>query len=98
MTKSNNKGIVFSTSSPLKRKPPKILRISFSGVVGCSSQGYYDQEQANLHGNKTVLAELWDEHPTTPEKEIRSILGGFLFSIQVVGWLIENQEIVTIHR
>ncbi|WP_086350355.1 ABC-F family ATP-binding cassette domain-containing protein [Candidatus Enterococcus clewellii] len=44
------------------------------------SIGYYDQEQANLHGNKTVLAELWDEHPTTPEKEIRNVLGSFLFS------------------
>lgn len=44
------------------------------------SIGYYDQEQANLHGNKTVLAELWDEHPTTPEKDIRNILGSFLFS------------------
>ena len=42
--------------------------------------GYYDQEQANLHGTKTVLAELWDEHPTTPEKEIRTVLGQFLFS------------------
>lgn len=42
--------------------------------------GYYDQAQAELHGNKTVLAELWDEHPTTPEKEIRTVLGGFLFS------------------
>lgn len=44
------------------------------------SLGYYDQEQAQLHGNKTVLEELWDEHPTTPEKEIRTILGSFLFS------------------
>ncbi|WP_321385581.1 ribosomal protection-like ABC-F family protein [uncultured Enterococcus sp.] len=44
------------------------------------SIGYYDQEQANLHGNKTVLAELWDEHPTTPEKDIRNVLGSFLFS------------------
>lgn len=42
--------------------------------------GYYDQGQADLHGNKTILAELWDEHPTTPEKDIRSVLGGFLFS------------------
>lgn len=42
--------------------------------------GYYDQEQANLHGTKTVLAELWDEHPTTPEKDIRNVLGSFLFS------------------
>ena len=42
--------------------------------------GYYDQEQANLSSGKTVLAELWDEHPTTPEKDIRSILGSFLFT------------------
>ncbi|MGX6961736.1 ribosomal protection-like ABC-F family protein [Vagococcus xieshaowenii] len=42
--------------------------------------GYYDQEQSDLRSNKTVLQELWDEHPTTPEKDIRSILGSFLFS------------------
>lgn len=42
--------------------------------------GYYDQGQADLHTNKTILAELWDEHPTTPEKDIRSALGTFLFS------------------
>ncbi|MEO1771125.1 MULTISPECIES: ABC-F family ATP-binding cassette domain-containing protein [Enterococcus] len=44
------------------------------------SIGYYDQTQAELSGNKTILAELWDEHPTTPEKDIRTVLGGFLFS------------------
>lgn len=42
--------------------------------------GYYDQEQASLHDSKTVLSELWDDHPTTPEGDIRSILGSFLFS------------------
>lgn len=42
--------------------------------------GYYDQEQAQLHSTKTVLAEIWDEHPMTPEKDIRSVLGSFLFS------------------
>lgn len=42
--------------------------------------GYYDQEQANLNSKKSVLNELWDEHPTTPEKDIRSILGSFLFT------------------
>lgn len=42
--------------------------------------GYYDQEQRNLNDKKTVLSELWDEHPTTPEKEIRTILGSFLFT------------------
>ncbi|RFU63132.1 ABC-F family ATP-binding cassette domain-containing protein [Peribacillus glennii] len=41
---------------------------------------YYDQEQAELFSNKRVLNELWDEHPLKPEKEIRTILGNFLFS------------------
>ncbi|MEK4666127.1 ABC-F family ATP-binding cassette domain-containing protein [Niallia sp. FSL R7-0271] len=42
--------------------------------------GYYDQEQAELHSNKRVLNELWDEFPLRPEKEIRTVLGNFLFS------------------
>ncbi|MDN7243023.1 ABC-F type ribosomal protection protein [Planococcus sp. N028] len=42
--------------------------------------GYYDQEQANLKGNKLVLNELWDDYPQINEKDIRGILGRFLFS------------------
>lgn len=42
--------------------------------------GYYDQEQAKLNSNKTVLAELWDEWPLMNEKDIRTVLGNFLFS------------------
>lgn len=42
--------------------------------------GYYDQEQENLTQNKTILNELWDEHPTMNEESIRSLLGSFLFS------------------
>lgn len=42
--------------------------------------GYYDQEQANLKGNKLLLNELWDDYPQINEKEIRGILGRFLFS------------------
>ncbi|GMA46733.1 ABC-F family ATP-binding cassette domain-containing protein [Tetragenococcus muriaticus] len=41
---------------------------------------YYDQGQEELNQNKTILAELWDEHPTTPEVDIRRMLGSFLFS------------------
>ncbi|KGR76889.1 ABC-F family ATP-binding cassette domain-containing protein [Ureibacillus manganicus] len=41
---------------------------------------YYDQEQAKLTGNKPVLKELWDEWPLMNEKDIRTILGRFLFS------------------
>ncbi|MBB6451017.1 ATP-binding cassette subfamily F protein 3 [Geomicrobium halophilum] len=44
------------------------------------SVGYYDQEQAQLNPKKTVLDELWDEHPQVIEKEIRTVLGRFLFS------------------
>ncbi|MDP4086560.1 MAG: ABC-F family ATP-binding cassette domain-containing protein [Bacillota bacterium] len=44
------------------------------------SIGYYDQEQAELTSNKRVLNELWDEHPLKNEKEIRTVLGNFLFS------------------
>ncbi|MDN6639180.1 MAG: ABC-F family ATP-binding cassette domain-containing protein [Tetragenococcus sp.] len=42
--------------------------------------GYYDQGQEDLNQNKTILEELWDEHPTTPEVDIRRTLGSFLFS------------------
>lgn len=42
--------------------------------------GYYDQEQAELSSNKTVLQELWDDYPMMMEKDIRTVLGNFLFS------------------
>ena len=44
------------------------------------SIGYYDQEQATLNSRQTVLEELWSEHRTTSEREIRTVLGSFLFS------------------
>ncbi|MCJ7841365.1 ABC-F family ATP-binding cassette domain-containing protein [Lederbergia sp. NSJ-179] len=44
------------------------------------AMGYYDQEQAELSSNKTVLQELWDHYPLKEEKEIRTVLGNFLFS------------------
>ncbi|MGX7263158.1 ABC-F family ATP-binding cassette domain-containing protein [Enterococcus crotali] len=68
-------------STLLKSIIGNIPFIKGTATLGTNVQiGYYDQEQANLHGTKTVLAELWDEHPTTPEKDIRNILGSFLFS------------------
>jgi ATP-binding cassette subfamily F protein 3 len=42
--------------------------------------GYYDQELGNLNSRKDVLHELWDEHPTMMERDIRTILGSFLFT------------------
>lgn len=42
--------------------------------------GYYDQEQNLLNDKKTVLNEVWDDHPSLPEQDIRTLLGSFLFS------------------
>lgn len=61
---------------------------SFTGTIhyGTNVQiGYYDQEQAKLHSNKSVLQELWDEWPLLNEKDIRNVLGRFLFSGDDVG-------------
>ncbi|GKU85258.1 ABC-F family ATP-binding cassette domain-containing protein [Niallia sp. NCCP-28] len=56
---------------------------SFTGSISFGSNvmiGYYDQEQAELSSNKRVLNELWDDFPLKNEKEIRTVLGNFLFS------------------
>ncbi|TGB01498.1 ABC-F family ATP-binding cassette domain-containing protein [Halobacillus salinus] len=50
-------------------------------MIGTNVQiGYYDQEQTNLNSKKTVLNELWDDYPMKNEKDIRTVLGNFLFS------------------
>jgi ATP-binding cassette subfamily F protein 3 len=61
----------------INKIPPRTGTIHFGSNV---TVGYYDQEQANLRSNKRVLNELWDEYPLLPEKEIRTVLGNFLFS------------------
>ncbi|PKG22717.1 ABC-F family ATP-binding cassette domain-containing protein [Niallia nealsonii] len=56
---------------------------NFTGSISFGSNvmiGYYDQEQAELSSNKRVLNELWDDFPLKNEKEIRTVLGNFLFS------------------
>ncbi len=42
--------------------------------------GYYDQHQAHLHDNKTVINEVWDDFPRLVQSEIRGALGLFLFT------------------
>ena len=59
------------------RLPTLAGQISFGSNIEI---GYYDQEQANLTSNKTVLNELWDDYPNYNEKDIRTVLGNFLFS------------------
>lgn len=44
------------------------------------SIGYYDQTQAEFTSSNTVLEELWKEYPHMSEKDVRGILGNFLFT------------------
>lgn len=68
-------------STLLKSILGQIPFISGSAKIGANvTIGYYDQEQRTLHEEKTILSEVWDEHPHTSEKDIRSMLGSFLFS------------------
>lgn len=41
--------------------------------------GYYDQSLENIHGGKTVIDEIWDEHRSFLETTVRSYLALFLF-------------------
>ncbi len=67
-------------STLLKTILNKIPAVSGSVKFGSNLDvGYYDQEQQQLHADKTVLEEVWDDHPEVPEKDIRSLLGSFLF-------------------
>ncbi|MEH6992803.1 ABC-F family ATP-binding cassette domain-containing protein [Neobacillus drentensis] len=61
----------------IKKLPSLVGTIQYGANLAI---GYYDQEQAELTSNKRVLNELWDEWPLKSEKEIRTVLGNFLFS------------------
>ncbi|WP_100403714.1 ABC-F family ATP-binding cassette domain-containing protein [Bacillus sp. FJAT-42315] len=68
-------------STLLKTVVNKLPALAGAFTLGTNvSIGYYDQEQAELTSNKTVLNELWDDYSGTPEKDIRTVLGNFLFS------------------
>ncbi|WP_226671310.1 ATP-binding cassette domain-containing protein [Metabacillus litoralis] len=68
-------------STLLKSVVSKLDSLTGTFALGSNVQiGYYDQQQADLTSNKRVVDELWDEYPHKTEKEIRTILGNFLFS------------------
>ena len=54
-----------------------------SGVIRLGAGvdvGYYDQHQAHLHEDKTVLDEVWDDFRRLDQTEVRGALGLFLFT------------------
>ena len=42
--------------------------------------GYYDQEQSDLHEEKTIIDEVWDEFPDMSTTQVRNALAAFLFT------------------
>ena len=68
-------------STLLKSLTQEIPWIAGESSFGANVQvGYYDQNLSGLNSKTTVLEELWSRHTTMPEKDIRTILGSFLFS------------------
>lgn len=56
--------------------PPLRGTISWGAHVDI---GYYDQEQTGLDAQKTVLTQIWDDHPKLDQTTVRTALGRFLF-------------------
>ena len=68
-------------STLLKTIVEKLPAISGTFQLGSNvTIGYYDQEHRVLNETKTVLAEIWDDYPHMQEKDVRTLLGNFLFS------------------
>ncbi|MCD8365119.1 MAG: ABC-F type ribosomal protection protein [Clostridiales bacterium] len=42
--------------------------------------GYYDQEQQELHMDKTLMEEIADDYPSLNQTKIRNVLAAFLFT------------------
>ncbi|PSL46933.1 ATP-binding cassette subfamily F protein 3 [Salsuginibacillus halophilus] len=61
----------------MQRLTPEQGSVTYGSKV---TPGYYEQQQSELNEKNTVLEELWQDHPTTLEKDIRTVLGNFLFS------------------
>jgi ATP-binding cassette, subfamily F, member 3 len=77
LTGPNGTGKTTLLKTIIGKLPAKTGHVELGAGV---SIGYYDQEQTELHSSKSVLAELWDEYPLMDEKDIRTILGNFLFT------------------
>jgi ATP-binding cassette subfamily F protein 3 len=55
---------------------PREGAINWGGAVNCA---WYDQEQAQLHNENTVLEELWDRYPKMTQHQVKTILASIMF-------------------
>lgn len=68
-------------STLIKTLAGRLDAISGEVIPGANLKiGYYDQKQAEFQSNKTILDYVWDQYRHMPEKDIRAVLGRFLFT------------------
>lgn len=78
-------------STLIKTIAQKLEALSGDIRYGSNVQiGYYDQKQAEFKSNLTILDYVWNQYPHMPEKEIRTILGRFLFTQEEVKKIIND--------
>lgn len=78
-------------STFIKTLAQRLPALSGEIVQGANLKiGYYDQKQAEFSSNKTILDYVWDQYKHIPEKDIRAILGRFLFTQNDVNKIIHD--------
>ncbi len=78
-------------STMIKTIAQKIPALGGNIVYGSNIQiGYYDQKQAEFTSNMTILDYVWNQYAHMPEKDIRTILGRFLFTQEEVKKVIND--------
>lgn len=78
-------------STLIKTIAQKIPALGGNIVYGSNIQiGYYDQKQAEFTSNMTILDYVWNQYAHMPEKDIRTILGRFLFTQEEVKKVIND--------
>ncbi|UXV35838.1 ABC-F family ATP-binding cassette domain-containing protein [Staphylococcus sp. IVB6181] len=84
VTKGNHIGVIgpngIGKSTFIKTVADRLPKLGGEITHGANLRvGYYDQKQAEFKSNKTILDYVWDQYPTMPEKDVRAVLGRFLF-------------------
>ncbi|MDO0957815.1 ABC-F family ATP-binding cassette domain-containing protein [Mammaliicoccus sciuri] len=78
-------------STLIKTIAQQIPALGGNIVYGSNIQiGYYDQKQAEFTSNMTILDYVWNQYSHMPEKDIRTILGRFLFTQEEVKKVIND--------
>ncbi|NGX77094.1 ABC-F type ribosomal protection protein [Staphylococcus sciuri] len=78
-------------STLIKTIAQKIPALGGNIVYGSNIQiGYYDQKQAEFTSNMTILDYVWNQYAHMPEKDIRTILGRFIFTQEEVKKVIND--------